>query len=81
MVFYIMPSEKINSRIKKTVMTLLCCLLSFLNPVLLVNAYEGAKDHTRAMAKSMNAKLVQQMENLNKIKTQWVTFIQIELGS
>ena len=80
MVFYIMPSETINSRIKKTVMTLLCCLLSFLNPVLLVNAYEGAKDRTKAMAKSMNAELVQQMDNLNKIKHQWVTFIKIELG-
>ena len=80
MIFYIMPSETINSRIKKTVMTLLCCLLSFLNPVLLLNAYEGAKDKTKSMAKSMNAKLFQQMENLNNIKHQWVSFIKIELG-
>ena len=66
MIFYIMPSEKINSRVKKTVMTLLCCLLSFLNPVLLVNAYEGKKERTKAMTKSLNAEPVQQMENLKK---------------
>ena len=80
MIFYIMPAETIKSRMKKTAMTLLCCLLSFLNPVLLLNAYEGAKDKTKSMAKSMNAELFQQMENLKKIKTQWVTFIKIELG-
>ena len=53
MIFYIMPSETINSRIKERVMTLLCCLLSFLNPVLLLNAYEGAKERTKSLVKSM----------------------------
>ena len=61
-------------------MTLLCCLFSFLNPVLLVNAYEGTKERTKSMAKSMNAEVVRQMENLKNIKYQWVTFIKIELG-
>ena len=61
-------------------MTLLCCLFSFLNPVLLLNAYEGAKERTKSMAKSMDVKVVQQMENFKNIKHQWVTFINIELG-
>jgi len=80
MIFFIMPSESINSRMKKTVMTLLCVFLSFLNPVLLLNAYEGAKERTKSLAKSMNAGVVQQMETLKNIKYQWVTFIKIELG-
>ena len=80
MIFYIQPPETINSRMKKTVMTLLCCLLSFLNPILLVNAYEGAKEKTKSMAKSMNAELVQQLEYVKNIKNQWITFIKIELG-
>ena len=80
MIFYIQPSETINSRMKKTSMTLLCCLLSFLNPVLLVNAYEGAKEKTKSMAISMDAELVQKIENLKNIKNQWITFIKIELG-
>ena len=80
MIFYIMPSESINSRMKKTVMTLLCAFLSFLNPVLLLNAYEGAKERTKSLAKSMNAGVVQQMETLKNIKYQWVSFIKIELG-
>ena len=65
---------------KKTVMTILCAFLSFLNPVLLLNAYEGAKERTKSLAKSMNAEVVQQMETLKNIKHQWVTFIKIELG-
>ena len=80
MIFYIQPPETINSRMKKTAMTLLCCLLSFLNPILMVNAYEGAKEKTKSMARSMDAELVQKMENLKNIKKQWVTFIKIELG-
>ena len=55
-------------------------ILSFLNPVLLLNAYEGAKERTKSLAKSMNAEVVEQMETLKNIKYQWVTFIKIELG-
>ena len=80
MIFYIMPSETTNSRMKKTVMTLLCTFLSFLNPVFLLNAYEGAKEGTKSLAKSMSAEVYQQMETLKNIKHQWVTFIKIELG-
>ena len=81
MIINIMPSETIKSRYKNGIMSLLCCFLSFLNPVLLVNAYEGAKERTKSMAKSMNAEVFQQMAYLKDIKHQWTTFIKIELGT
>ena len=80
MIFYIMPSEKVQSRMKKTIMALLCCILSFLNPVLLLNAYEGAKERMKRLALTMHPNVVQEMRNTKAIKNQWITFIKIELG-
>ena len=80
MIFYIMPSEKVQSRMKKTMMALLCCFLSFLNPVLLLNAYEGAKERMKTLALTMHPNVVQEMGNTKAIKNQWTTFIKIELG-
>ena len=80
MIFYIMPSEKVQSRMKKTIMALLCCILSFLNPVLLLNAYEGAKERMKTLALTMHPNVVQEMKNTKAIKNQWITFIKIELG-
>ena len=80
MIFYIMPSEKVQSRMKKTIMAILCCILSFLNPVLLLNAYEGAKERMKRLALTMHPNVVQEMKNTKAIKNQWITFIKIELG-
>ena len=79
-IFNIMPSETIKSGFKRTLMTIFCLLLSFLNPLLLINAYESAKEGREAMAKAMDARINCQMRNLKAIKHQWLTFIKIELG-
>ena len=75
-----MPSETIKSSFKRTLMTIFCLLLSFLNPLLLINAYESAKEGREAMAKAMDARINCQMRNLKAINHQWLTFIKIELG-
>ena len=62
-------------------MTLVCCCLSFLNPILLVNNYEGAKETTRKMAKAMNKNTIEQMKKTKEIKEQWISFVRIELGN
>ena len=81
MIFYMIPSEAKKSRFTKSVMTVSCCLLSFLNPILLVSAYEGAKERARNLAETLDASLSHQMVKLKCIKSQWATFIKIELGN
>ena len=61
-------------------MTTLCCIFSFLNPILLLSAYEGAKERTKQLAMILDARIIPQMMILKDIKSQWVTFIKIELG-
>ena len=61
-------------------MIVACCLFSIVNPLLMVNAYEGAKEKTRRMAKAMDRKVILQMRHARAIKDQWVTFVKIELG-
>ena len=80
MVFFRHSKTTVTSKRKKVVMTFLCCLLSFLNPILLVNAYEGAKERSRSMAKALNENIILEINNLRDIKNQWITFIKIELG-
>ena len=73
-------SDKGQSGWRRATMTLVCCCLSFLNPILLVNNYEGAKEKTRTMAKAMDKNTRQQMKKTKEIKEQWTSFVQIELG-
>ena len=80
LIFNIMPTEKIKNRFTKMMMTVLCLLFSFLNPVLLVNVYESTKEKTRKMAKHVNGNLTNQILNLQAVKNQWVAFLKIELG-
>ena len=61
-------------------MIVACCLFSIVNPLLMVNAYEGAKEKTRQMAKAMDRKVILQMRHARAIKDQWATFVKIELG-
>ena len=62
-------------------MTLVCCCLSLLNPILLVNNYEGAKEKTRKMAKAMDKNIIQQKKKNKEIKEQWTSFVRIENGN
>ena len=62
-------------------MSLVCCCTSFFNPILLLNNYEGAKEKTRKMAKTMDKNTIEQMENTKKVKQQWSSFVIIELGN
>ena len=69
-----------KSRLERTGLITLFSVLSFLNPIILVNAYEDAKEKTRKLAKSLDASFSQHMMKLKLIKAQWSTFIKIELG-
>ena len=69
-----------KSRLERTGLISLFSVLSFLNPIILVNAYEDAKEKTRKLAQSLDASFSQQKKKLKCIKSQWSTFIKIELG-
>ena len=69
-----------KSRLERTGLITLFSVLSFLNPIILVGAYEDAKEKTRKLAQSLDASFSHQMKKLKCIKTQWSTFIRIELG-
>ena len=62
-------------------MTLVCCCLSILNPILLVNNYEGAKGRIKKMAKAMDKNTTQEMKKTKEIKEQWTSFLRIEHGN
>ncbi len=66
---------------RRAAMTLVCCCLSFLNPIVLVNNYERAKEKTRKMAKAMDKNTTQQMKKTKEIKEQWTSFVRIEHGN
>ena len=80
MVFNFDSSHKIKEKWKKLLMTFSCCILSFLNPILLVNAYESAKEKSKSMAKSMDRNIITQLRYTQNIKMQWLSFLKIELG-
>ena len=80
MIFYMIPFDARKSKFKKLILFISCCILSFLNPVLLVSAYEGAKEKTRKLAKTLDTSFSEQMIKLRCIKSQWAAFIKIELG-
>ena len=50
-------SGKMMSSGRKTLMIVFCCLSSIFNPILLINAYESAKENTRLLAKAMDRKV------------------------
>ena len=66
---------------RRATMTLVCCCLSFLNPILLVNNYEVAKEKTRMMSKARDRNMFQHMKKTKEIKEQWTSFVKIELGN
>ena len=59
---------------------IVCSCLSFLNPILLVNNYKGAKEKTRKMAKAMDKNGNEQRKKTKEVKEQWASFVKIELG-
>ena len=73
-------SDKEQTRWRRALMTLVCCFLSLLNPILLVNYYEDAKEKTRKMAKAMDKNTIDQMKKTKEIKEQWTSFVRIEHG-
>ena len=79
MIFNIMPS-KVKNRLQRIMVTCFCFLFSFLNPILLVNAYESAKEKTRKMVQHLNTDVINQVTYLKAIKNQWIVFMKIELG-
>lgn len=74
-------SDKEQTGWKRAAMTLVCCFLSVLNPTLLVNKYEGAKEETIKMAKAMDKNMLDQMKKTEEIKEQWTSFVRIEHGN
>ena len=72
--------DKEQTRWRRATMTLFCCFLSFLNPILLVNSFEGAKEKTRKLAKVMDGNTIQHMIRTKEIKKQLTSFIIIEHG-
>ena len=73
-------SDKGQTGWRRVTMTIFCCCLSFFNPILLANSYEGAKEITRRMAKSMDKSTLHQIKKAKEIKEQWSSFVIIELG-
>merc|ERR1712208_32587 len=73
-------SRKMIPGWRRVIMIFTCSILSILNPILLTNAYEGANEITRKMAKVMSRKVVLQMRHARAIKNQWSAFLKIELG-
>merc|ERR1712032_1660973 len=55
-------------------------LLSFLNPVLIINAYETLKQKITEMVRENDANTTPMLNKCRKIKKQYVDFIRIELG-
>ena len=80
MIFYPLPSKYLESKINRIMMTFTCCIFSLFNPIFLVNAYESAKEKIRRMAVDIDVSLIHQMRTLKDIKSQWKTFVKIELG-
>ena len=80
MIFNLGQSFTVKKAWKKTLMSLTCCLLSFLNPILLINAYEASKEKFKNMAKSLDENMILQLRYAKKIKYQWASFVNIELG-
>ena len=74
-------SDKKQTGWRRAIMTLVCCCLSVLNPMLLVNNYEGAKEKTRKMAKAMDKNTIEQLKKTEEIKEQWYSFLRIEHGN
>ena len=72
--------SKVKSRLERVMITCFCFLFSFLNPILLVNAYESAKEKTRKMVQHLNTDVINQVTYLKAIKNQWIVFMKIELG-
>merc|ERR1711860_401131 len=64
-------SDKEQTGWRRAAMTLVCCCLSLLNPILLLNNYERAKERTRKMAKAMDKNTNEQMKKTIEIKDQW----------
>ena len=81
MIFNQRQSFTVKKAWKKTLLSLTCCLLSVLNPILLVNAYEASKAKFVKMAKSLDDKMILQLRHTKKIKDQYASFVNIELGS
>ena len=73
-------SDKEQTGWRRAAMTLVCLCTSFLNPILLLNNYEGAKEKTRKMAKDMDTNTIEQMKKTKEIKRQWTSFVITELG-
>ena len=69
-----------STGLKRALATVICFLFSALNPILLLNAYEGSKEKIREMAKVKDENIIHQMGRSRKIKKQWVAFVRIELG-
>ena len=73
-------SDKGQTGWRIAAMILVCCCTSFINPILLLNNYEGAKEKTRKMAKDMDKNTIEQIKKTKEIKEQWTSFVIIELG-
>ena len=77
---FIATSNQVVSGWRRAILSTILFILSVLNPIFLVNSYEGFKEKTRKMAKTMDKNVMQQMKATRAIKDQWTTFLRIELG-
>ena len=70
-----------DSYVSKRIMEMTCVGMSFLNPVLLANAFEQAKESTRKLAKFCDYGIIDGMKNCRRLKMQLVKYHRIELGT
>ena len=75
----ILTSKRSHS-ISRTLMTFICFLFSWINPILLLNAYQSAKEDARRAAKE-NAKASSKIfDKYRVLKAHFVEHLKIELG-
>ena len=73
----ILKPYNITRKIKRSTLQAFVCLLSFLNPILLVNS---KNENHRKMQKEKGAKLLRSLQEGARIKKQYVKYLKTELG-
>ena len=69
-----------SSQLKTFAMRIGVILLSVLNPILIINAYESISEKTRKMAKSRDPNLLSTLQKCRIVRRQHADFVRIELS-
>ena len=68
------------SKTRKYVTISLCCIASFLNPIILDAYYHELKEDVRKLMQNQNIRAMTLLKKCQKIRNQILTFHKIELG-